>query len=162
MATIRKREGQTSKTSYQVQVRLRGESARTRTFKRLTDAKAWARDIESKMSGASTFRPRKSADAPRRPGGQVHPRGHPQEGPTTGPAQSATRLEWWKEQIGHRYLAEIRPSDIAGVPRQAGGEDQPLRQTPVRRDDQPLPCGHRRSLQTRGQRSGMRVRSICS
>ena len=25
----------------------------------------------------------------------------------------ATRLEWWKEQIGHRYLAEIRPSDIA-------------------------------------------------
>ena len=40
MATIRKREGRDGKTSYQVQVRLRGESARTRTFKRLTDAES--------------------------------------------------------------------------------------------------------------------------
>jgi hypothetical protein len=35
--------------SYRVRVRLQGELPRTKTFKRLTDAKAWAAKVESDM-----------------------------------------------------------------------------------------------------------------
>ena len=114
MATIRKREGRDGKTSYQVQVRLRGESARTRTFKRLTDAKAWARDIESKMSGGEYV---PTTEERRRTFGDLVDKyireAIPKKVHNKDQRNLATRLEWWKEQIGHRYLAEIRPSDIA-------------------------------------------------
>ena len=49
MATIEKRTTATGAVSYRAKVRLRGESPRTRTFKRMTDAKAWAAKVESDL-----------------------------------------------------------------------------------------------------------------
>ncbi|MDR7098387.1 hypothetical protein J2X04_000734 [Lysobacter niabensis] len=46
--------------SYRVRIRLRGERPRTRTFKRLTDAKAWAAKAESDL-GHGTYVPRACA-----------------------------------------------------------------------------------------------------
>lgn len=114
MASIRKREGRDGKATYQVQVRLRGQKTRTRTFTRLTDAKAWARDVESKMSHGqyvptTTERRRTLADLvddyirdvlPKK----VHNKDR---------RNLEQRLGWWKDQLGHKYLSEIRPADIA-------------------------------------------------
>lgn len=50
MATIRKRiSKRTGKTSYQVQIRKKGEKSKNESFTRLADAEAWARRIESEM-----------------------------------------------------------------------------------------------------------------
>ena len=114
MATIRKREGRDGKTSYQVQVRLRGEAPRTRTFKRLTDAKAWARDIESKVSHGEYVPTTKER---KRTFGDLVDKyireAIPKKVHNKDRRNLETRLGWWKEQLGHRYLSEIRPSDIA-------------------------------------------------
>lgn len=113
MATISKREGRDGKTSYQVQVRLRGESPRTRTFKRLTDARAWARDIESKMSGGEyvpTTKERKRTFADLVD--KYIREAIPKKVHNKDRRNLETRLTWWKDQLGHRYLTEIRPSDI--------------------------------------------------
>jgi hypothetical protein len=49
MATIEPRKLKDGTTRYRVRVRLLGELPRTKTFKRLTDAKAWAAKVESDM-----------------------------------------------------------------------------------------------------------------
>src|SRR5207342_3545524 len=49
MATIEPRKLKDGSTRYRVRVRLQGELPRTKTFKRLTDAKAWAAKVESDM-----------------------------------------------------------------------------------------------------------------
>lgn len=46
LATIQKRNGKNG-PSYRVMVRMKGFPPKTRTFKRLTDAKQWAQDTES-------------------------------------------------------------------------------------------------------------------
>ena len=56
MATIEPRTGKDGSKSYRVRVRLRGEKPRTQTFKRLTDAKAWAAKAESDL-GHGTYVP---------------------------------------------------------------------------------------------------------
>jgi|GEM_PF-4931272 hypothetical protein len=48
MANIQKRAGKDG-TTYGVQVRMRGFPPQTRTFDRLTDAKAWAQETESSI-----------------------------------------------------------------------------------------------------------------
>ena len=48
MASIDKRDGQND-TTYRVRVRLRGERPRVLTFKRKTDAKLWAKKVESDL-----------------------------------------------------------------------------------------------------------------
>ena len=55
MATIEKR-GDGDSAKYRVKVRIKGEKPRTRTFKRLTDAKAWAKAVETDL-GRGTFVP---------------------------------------------------------------------------------------------------------
>ena len=114
MATIRKREARDGKTRYQVQIRLRGESPRTRTFNRLTDAKAWAREIESKMARGQYVpttkeRKRTLADLVDKYTREAIPK----KVHNKDRRNLETRLAWWKEQLGHKYLAEIRPSHIA-------------------------------------------------
>lgn len=114
MANIRKRVGRNGKASYQVQIRLSGGSHRTRTFHRLTDAKAWARDVESKISGGGYVpttkeRKRTFSDLADKYVKEVLPK----KIHNKGRRNVETQLSWWEDQIGHRYLSEIRPSDIA-------------------------------------------------
>lgn len=55
MATIQKRTSKEGKTSYRVQVRLKGHAPEIATFARLTDAKAWAQKIEQDMKEQRHF-----------------------------------------------------------------------------------------------------------
>ena len=55
MATIQKRAGRDSKTSYRVQVRIKGFTPETASFERLTDAKAWASKTESDIKAGRHF-----------------------------------------------------------------------------------------------------------
>ena len=49
MATIEPRVAKDGTKRYRVRVRLLGELPRTKTFKRLTDAKAWAAKVETDL-----------------------------------------------------------------------------------------------------------------
>jgi integrase len=55
MATIQKRAGRDGKTSYRVQVRLKGFEPETASFERLTDAREWATKTEADMRAGRHF-----------------------------------------------------------------------------------------------------------
>lgn len=55
MATIRKRTGSAGKTSYHVQVRLKGFAPETASFERLSDAREWASKIETDIRAGRHF-----------------------------------------------------------------------------------------------------------
>jgi hypothetical protein len=55
MGTIEKR-GEGKNARWRVKVRIKGEAPRTRTFERLTDAKGWAKSVETDL-GRGTFVP---------------------------------------------------------------------------------------------------------
>ncbi len=55
MATIQKRAGRDGKTSYRVQVRIKGFAPETASFERLTDAKAWSSKTESDIKAGRHF-----------------------------------------------------------------------------------------------------------
>ena len=55
MAAIQRRAGRDGKTSYRVQVRIKGFAPETASFERLTDAKAWASKTESDIKAGRHF-----------------------------------------------------------------------------------------------------------
>ena len=55
MATIQRRAGRDGKTSYRVQVRIKGFAPETASFERLADAKAWASKTESEIKAGRHF-----------------------------------------------------------------------------------------------------------
>jgi len=55
MAAIQKRAGRDGKTSYRVQVRIKGFAPETASFDRLTDAKSWASKTESEIKAGRHF-----------------------------------------------------------------------------------------------------------
>ena len=116
MATIVKRAANDRTTRYRVRVRLKGDKPRTRTFKRLTDAKAWAASVETDLGrGAhvpTTAERRKTlADlidkfiAEQLP---VRPNNADRK-------KLAAQLEWWKVHAGgYLTLDRVTPAAIAG------------------------------------------------
>lgn len=56
MATIRTRIAKDGSPRYTVEIRLKGQSPQTATFKRKTDAKKWIQDTESAIRGARHFK----------------------------------------------------------------------------------------------------------
>lgn len=111
MATIEKRITGTGGTSYRVKVRLRGEQPRSRTFKRLTDAKAWAAKVESDL-GHGVFVPT-TADR-RITLSDLIDRFITEHLPTKtnnrDKAGTEALLAWWREQYGHTTLDRLKAS----------------------------------------------------
>jgi integrase len=112
MASIEKRTTQsTGQTTYRVKVRLKGYPAQTATFQRLTDAKKWAQHTETAIREGRHFKTAESkkhtlAELVERYIADVFP---------TNPKMKAKRtahLEWWREQIGDRLLADVTPALI--------------------------------------------------
>lgn len=111
MAAITKRTAQNGDVSYQAKVRLKGFPAQSATFKRLTDAKKWAKQTEAAIMEGRHF---KTSEAKRRtlgelvdtyvsdvlPGKKDH-------------VVRAQQLNWWKAQLGSYALADIRPVLVA-------------------------------------------------
>ncbi len=113
MATIVKRETSQG-TRYQVKVRLLGEKARSKTFTRLTDAKAWAASVETDLGRGvyvptTTDRRRTVADLI-----DTTIRDHlPNKRHARDNGKLETKLIWWKEAIGQTGLDKLKP-DVIG------------------------------------------------
>ena len=115
MATIETRHGKDGTKSYRVRIRLLGEKQRTRTFKRLTDAKAWASKAESDLAHG-TYVPT-TADR-RKTLADVIDAYLDEFLPTRGirdETKHRTLLMWWRKEYGHVTLDRLKPELIAGV-----------------------------------------------
>ncbi len=114
MATIRKRTNKDGVTSYHVQIRLKGYSPETESFKRLTDAKIWAASTEAAMRENRHFKTSEAKkhtldDAVERFRVNVLPvrfTTHEQE-------LRAHMLDWWSKQLGYCLLSDLTPSYFA-------------------------------------------------
>jgi len=111
MASIRKRTNKDGSTSYRVDIRLKGHPVERATFKRLTDAKAWAQNTESAIREGRYFKTRES---------QKHTLGdlidrYIRDVLPTKPKQAVDQkqqLEWFKAEIGAHTLADVTPAKI--------------------------------------------------
>ncbi len=112
MATIETRKLGDGTTRYRVKVRLRGELPRTQTFKRLTDAKAWAAAVESDM-GRGTFVP--TTQDRRRTLADLIDKFRLEE-PAKG-KKNPEHLAWWRQHYGHVTLDKMRPELISAAKR---------------------------------------------
>lgn len=114
MATIEKRTAADGSTSYRVKVRLRGERPRSRTFKRITDAKAWAAKVESDL-GHGVYVPT-TADRRKTLGDLIdtYVSGYlPHKANNRDSAGQETMLAWWKTEYGYVTLDKLLPSVFA-------------------------------------------------
>lgn len=113
MATIQKRVSPTTgKTTYRVQVRLRGFPPQSATFRRLTDARRYVQDTESAIREGRHFKTRVSKT---RTVGEMIDRyidtvlpGRLRNG--KGRKQ---QLRWWRAQLGRYSLANLDAAMIA-------------------------------------------------
>lgn len=111
MATIEKRTAADGTVSYRAKVRLRGERARSRTFKRKTDANAWAAKVESDLGHGvyvATTADRRTtlADLIDRYISDYLPV-KPNNRDRTG---QETILAWWREEYGFVTLDKLQPA----------------------------------------------------
>lgn len=113
MATIEPRTLKDGSKRYRVRVRLLGELPRTKTFKRLTDAKAWASKVESDM-GHGAYVP--TALERRRTLHELIEKYQTEYLPTRGIRDTAKQealLKWWDDHYGHLTLDKLKPEAIA-------------------------------------------------
>ncbi len=112
MASIQKRILKDGTTTYRVQIRMKGHPPGRATFKRLTDAKLWAKNTESAMAEGRHFKTRESqkhttADMLDRYIGNVLPTMKPKEA-----KERKQVFAWFKTQIGDYTLADTTPAKI--------------------------------------------------
>ncbi|MES9868547.1 MAG: hypothetical protein ABW149_02435, partial [Sedimenticola sp.] len=110
MATIRKRKTASGSYHYHVQVRKKGYPAQTASFKRLTDAKNWAKQTEAAIMEGRHF---KTAEAKKHSFSDLVERYIRDELPKKSASLAKTQksqLEWWSEQLGSYTLADITPA----------------------------------------------------
>ena len=112
MATIECRTTDGGKNKFRVRVRLKGARVATATFKRRTDAVKWAQSTESAIREGRYFKTSASkrytlSDAIDRYEREILPRK-----PLTAGFQRR-QLAWWRQQLGHLFLADVTVSTIA-------------------------------------------------
>ena len=112
MANIQERVSKDGKTTYRVQVRLKGYPTQTASFQRKTDARRWAQQVETAIREGRHF---KTAESKKRTLSELIDKYIAQVLPTKPKSYEKQRaqLTWWKEQIGAYALADITPAMIA-------------------------------------------------
>jgi len=112
MANIEKRVTQDGDTSYRVKVRLKGFPTETATFSRITDAKRWAQETETRIREGRYF---KASAAKKHTLAESIDRYITNVLPNKPKAVSdqTLQLTWWKEQLGQYTLANISPALIS-------------------------------------------------
>ncbi len=110
MATIRKRKNDDGDVSYQVQIRKKGSAPVAKTFKRLEDAKRWARDAEAKIERGIFFA---DDEATRRTLGEAIDRYMKEVDHGKDTRNRKRQLEWWKEEYGALTLSQITPAALS-------------------------------------------------
>ena len=111
MAYIEKRTKQSGKTTYRVQIRLKGRQPESATFDRLTDAKRWATQTEAAIREGRHFhaaagKGKTLADAIDRYNRNILPNLKDQ-------AHRATHLAWWRDQLGATAIRDINSARIS-------------------------------------------------
>ena len=112
MANIQERVSKDGATTYRVQVRLKGYPSQTATFKRKTDAKRWAQQIETAIVEGRHF---KTAESKKRTLSELIDRYIERVLPNKPKSfdKQKAQLLWRKEQLGPYALAEITPALVA-------------------------------------------------
>src|SRR5689334_3519900 len=114
MPTIEPRTTAKGEKRYRVKVRLLGQAPRTRTFKRLTDAKAWAAAAETDLSRGDhvpTTAQRRTTLADlidKFVKEQLPLREH-----ATDERNVRRYLDWWKANAGYLTLERLKPAKIS-------------------------------------------------
>lgn len=112
MANITKIEGKTG-IKYRVLIRLKGCPAQSATFARKTDAAKWAQDVESAIRDGRHF---KTIEAKRHTVGEMIDRYIQDVVPgKKDQVNTANQLLYWKEQIGHKILADVNTAMITDI-----------------------------------------------
>jgi integrase len=111
MATIEKRDTDGG-TTYRVKVRIKGHSAQSATFGRLTDARRWAQSTEAAIRERRYF---KTNEAQRHTLAELIDRYVRDVIPRKGPwaHAQARQFAWWRAELGTRSLADVTPAVIA-------------------------------------------------
>ncbi len=113
MANFEKRELKNGQTVHRVRVRLKGHPVEIATFYRLTDAKKWAASIESSIREGRHF---KTAEAKRHTLSETIDRYRKSILPHKSPSMERdqwSQLQWWKQHLGDRSLADVTSTIIA-------------------------------------------------
>ena len=110
MAYIEKRTSRSGKTSYRVQIRVKGRQPETASFDRLTDAKRWATQTEAAIREGRYFQAaagkgKTLTDAIDRYSRDILPSLKDQ-------AHRATHLAWWRDKLGKIAIKDITPALI--------------------------------------------------
>jgi integrase len=115
MACIEKRETKTGEVTYRVKIKLKGYPPQSATFQRLTDAKKWAQQTEAAIREGRHF---KTAEAKKHTFSDLAIRYYAEILPHYSEKEQKERkskLEWWRQGIGHYLLADITPATIAEI-----------------------------------------------
>ena len=110
MATIRPRTNGRGEKIYQVQVRLQGSPQQSASFRRLTDARKWAAQIESGLREGRQF---PDTIAKRRTVVELFDRYRRTVLHHKRPATIRTQrqqIDWWQSRIGHVRLLDVTPA----------------------------------------------------
>ncbi len=112
MAVIDERIGRNGQPVYRVRVRIKGKPIESRTFTRKTEAKEWARSREETLKSEVNFG---AAAHSKKPLAELIDQYVRLEVPKrkTDRRNVETRLQWWRDQIGHLALKDITPSLLA-------------------------------------------------
>jgi len=113
MATIEARKGRDGLVTFRARVRMFGHPERTATFTRKTDARDWARQVESDLKRGRHV---PTTDAMRRTVAHMIDRYLDETlpfKPRNRDAKGVRRcLAWWREKIGDYTLANVTPAVI--------------------------------------------------
>lgn len=121
MANIEKRVAQNGDISYRVKVRLAGFPTETATFARITDAKRWAQETETRIRDGRYF---KTAAAKKHTLAETIDRYIKNVLPNKPKSinDQTPQLNWWKEQLGQYALANISPALLSECRDKLAGE----------------------------------------
>jgi integrase len=113
MAVFEKRTSQNGALSYRVKVRIKGYPTQSKTFRRLTDARRWAKQTEVAIIEGRHFPKREAQkhtlnDAINR----YRETFLPKKGLAMQDAQGR-QLRWWAKELGVYLLADITPALIS-------------------------------------------------
>ncbi len=112
MASIEPRTNDKGDKSYRVKIRLKGYPTQSATFDRLTDAKKWAAATESAIREGRHF---KTAEAKKHTFSDMLTRYYAEVLPDYNDKEQKerkSRLEFWRQGIGHCLLADVTPVAI--------------------------------------------------
>ena len=112
MAYLQLRKSKDGRTSYRVQVRLKGQPIQSATFERKTDARRWAHQTEAAIREGRHF---KTSESKRHTVGDLIDRYVTTVLPRKERSHQhqLSQLLWWRSEIGAHTLADLSPALIA-------------------------------------------------